>query len=265
MDTPSIRDFLAQHQETFENHESKYNILLGLSHRIRKARLKKGFRLFSFGSRPGAAALQMDGRNLVLGDLTPEECAKLASFYSDLDYPGVIGPDSVADWFVQSAGSAHFHAPTDMGIFELKGSPKKPPVPGNFERSDDIYRVVKWLTAFHEEVEGREFGARDKEDLRQRAEHSPFFFWMMDASPVAMAAIVREGKKGATIGAVYVPKEERGHRYGEAVVASVGDEILRRGKEFSSLYADMANPAANKIYERIGYQLLCHSKTYRRK
>lgn len=263
---PSIRDFLAEHQETFEKHESKFNILLGLAHRIRKSRKPEGFRLFTFG-RPGACALQMEGRNLVLGELNPEECARLASHYSDIEYPGVIGPDSVADWFVKGAGESHFHAAVDMGIFQLDGSPKRPPVPGRVERASDVYRLVKWLQAFHEEAEGKIFGARDKEDLRQRAEHSPFFFWRVEdePDPVAMAAIVREGSRGATIGAVYVPKESRGHRYGEAITAAVAEEILKRGKKFSSLYADLANPVSNKIYARIGYALVCHSKTFRKK
>ncbi len=264
MDTPSIREFLAEHQECFEKQEAKFNILLGLAQRIRKSRKAGGFRLFTFG-RPGACALQMEGRNLVLGELNPEDCAKLASHYSDISYPGVIGPDSVADWYVQSAGSAHFHEPVDMGIFELLAPPKKPPVPGSMERATDTYRIVKWLTAFHEEAEGKIFGARDKEDLRQRAEHSPFYFWVVDDEPVAMAAIVREGKRGATIGAVFVPQEERGHRYGEAITAAVAEEILKRGKKFSALYADLANPVSNKIYARIGYQFVCHSKTFRRK
>lgn len=264
METPSIREFLAAHQETFEKHESKFNILLGLAHRIRKARKADGFRLFSFG-RPGACALQLEGRNLVLGELDPEECAKLASHYSNLEYPGVIGPDLVADWFTQNAGAAHFHPPIDMGIFQLDGAPKKPPVPGRMTRATDIYRIVKWLTAFHEEAEGKVFGARDKEDLRSRAEHSPFYFWEQEEGPVAMAAIVREGSKGATIGAVYVPPDNRGNRYGEAITAAVAEEILRRGKKFSSLYADLANPVSGKIYARIGYQLVCHSKTYRKK
>lgn len=264
MDIPSIKDFLALHQDTFEKQESKFNILLGLAQRIRKSRRAEGFRLFSFG-RPGACALQLEGRNLVLGEIDPQECAKLASHYSNIEYPGVIGPDQVADWYVQNAGAEHFVAPIDMGIFQLDGAPKKPPVHGAFARATDTYRLVRWLQAFHEEAEGKVFGARDKEDLRQRAEHSPFYFWIVDDEPVAMAAIVREGKLGATIGAVYVPKESRGHRYGEAVTASVADEILRRGKKFSSLYADLANPVSQKIYSRIGYQLVCHSKTFRKK
>jgi GNAT superfamily N-acetyltransferase len=264
MDQPSIREFLATHQEAFEKQEAKFNILLGLSLKIRQGRLRRGFSLYSFG-RPGAAALQMEGRNLVLGDLSPEHCAKLASFYSNIPYPGVIGPDPVADWFAQSAGLSHFHPPTLMGIFQLDGSPKKPPVHGAFELAEDTYLVVKWLTAFHEEVEGREFGARDKDDLRKRAERGTFFFWEVEGEPVAMAAEVREGLRGAAIGAVYVPPEQRGHRYGEAVTAYLAESILKADKSFSYLYADLANPVSNKMYERIGYRLVCHSKTFRRK
>lgn len=264
MDTPKIRDFLALHQAYFESHESKFNILLGLSLHIRDKRLGKEARLFSFG-RPGAAALQMEGRNLVLGDLSPEDCAKLASHYSNLDYPGVHAPDAVGDWFVRSAGASHFHPAMDMGVFQLDGPPKKPPVPGFLERAKDIPLLVEWLTAFHREADGQGMGEREKQDMKLRAEHNPFYLWKYDGEPLAMASIVREGHKGATIGAVYVPPAQRGHRYGEAVTAGLAEEILRRGKKFSSLYADMANPVSNKIYARVGYKLIGHAKTIRRR
>ncbi len=262
MHMPSIKEFLAEHREHFEKHETKYNILLGLALQLRRKR--KGYRLFSFG-RPGACALQMHARNLVLGELSPEDCAKLASYYSNIEYPGVHAPDQVGDWFVQQAGFEHFEAPANMGIFELRSPPKKPPVPGHCKRANDTYLVVKWLCAFHEEIEKRVLSEQEKEHMRQRAEHSAFYFWLVEEEPVAMAAIVREGLISATIGAVFVPPGERGHRYGEAVTAFVAGEILKSGKAYSSLYADMTNPASNKIYARIGYQLLCHSKTFRKK
>jgi GNAT superfamily N-acetyltransferase len=262
MQTPSIREFLAEHQDFFEKHEAKFNILLGLALQVRKhPRLARTYRLFSFG-RPGAAALQAEGRNIVLGDLGPEDCAKLASHYSNLAYPGLVAPDQVGDWFVQAAGAGHFGPPVDQGIFQLDGRPKKPPAPGAHAPAADTYLVIKWLRAFHLEADGV---APEHDDLFQRAEHGRFFFWNVDGAAVAMAGVVREGLRGATIGAVYTLPVLRGHRFGEAVTAAVAEEILKGGKAFSSLYADLANPAALRIYERIGFRLVCHSKAYRKK
>lgn len=262
MHSPKVKDFLAEHQQFFEKQESKYNIILGLALQGLKRKAAGKMRLYSFG-RPGAAAVHTEGRNLVIGDLCPEECAKLASHFSDISYPGFIASDPTCDWFLSAAGAENFHVPVRQGIFQLDGPPKKPPVAGKLSVAEDTYLVVKWMSEFHDEVEGH--GAPSREHLKQRAGRSPFYFWLLGGEPVAMAGIVREGIKGSTIGAVFVPPEHRGHRYGEAITAAVAAEILKSGKAFSNLYADEANPISNKIYDRIGYRLLCGAKSFRRK
>lgn len=262
MDTPAIDRFLAEHREFLVHHETKFNVLLSLALRLEaNPRLQKSFRLFSFG-RAGAAALQEDQRNIVLGDLGPEDCAKLASFYSNVAYPGVLAPDHVGEWFVAAAGTENFHPPMSQAILQREGRAKMPPVPGGASRADDRYLLIKWLAAFHQEAEGLTL---DPEALYQRVEHGTFFFWNVDGEPVAMAAVVREGIEGATIGAVYTVPEHRGRRYGEAVTAAVAAHILESGKRFSNLYVDLANAAAQKIYARLGYQQVATSMAFRRK
>ena len=53
---------------------------------------------------------------------------------------------------------------------------------------------------------------------------------------------------------VYTPPDERGHGYATALVADLSRELLARGRRWCFLYADLANPSANRIYRAIGYR-----------
>jgi predicted GNAT family acetyltransferase len=56
------------------------------------------------------------------------------------------------------------------------------------------------------------------------------------------------------IGAVYTPPEARGRGYATALVAAVSQHLLDRGRAFTYLYTDLANPTSNSIYQKIGYR-----------
>jgi predicted GNAT family acetyltransferase len=46
-------------------------------------------------------------------------------------------------------------------------------------------------------------------------------------------------------------------------VAALSQLLLDRGRRFCALYADLANPTSNRIYERIGYEPVCDAVDYR--
>ncbi|MBA2569295.1 MAG: GNAT family N-acetyltransferase [Actinobacteria bacterium] len=62
---------------------------------------------------------------------------------------------------------------------------------------------------------------------------------------------------GIRIGPVYTPPELRGRGYASALVAKLSSSLLAGGRRFCFLYTDLANPASNKIYERLGYVRVC--------
>jgi predicted GNAT family acetyltransferase len=79
--------------------------------------------------------------------------------------------------------------------------------------------------------------------------------WERDGTPMAMAAVVGTTPNGVRIGAVYTPPAERGQGFGTAVTHAVTERALRQRKtRFAFLYADLANPTSNTIYQRIGYR-----------
>jgi predicted GNAT family acetyltransferase len=79
-----------------------------------------------------------------------------------------------------------------------------------------------------------------------------------DGGPVSFAAFGNPTPNGIRIGPVYTPPELRRRGYASALVAELSTRLLA-DRRFCFLYTDLANPTANKIYERIGYQRVCES------
>ena len=81
-----------------------------------------------------------------------------------------------------------------------------------------------------------------------------FIVWAVDAAPVSMAMLRAPAAGVSRIGPVFTPQAMRGHGYGSAVTAAAADLALRRGVTDVVLFADLANPTSNAIYQRIGFE-----------
>ncbi len=75
-----------------------------------------------------------------------------------------------------------------------------------------------------------------------------------DGKIVSMTAITRKTPRSGNISHVYTPPEERGRGYASALVADVSQRVLDSGKDYCTLYTDLANPTSNKIYQALGYR-----------
>ena len=71
--------------------------------------------------------------------------------------------------------------------------------------------------------------------------------------PVSMAGLSRPTTHGISINDVYTAPEFREKGYASSLVAHLSQYALDHGKEFCSLYTDLANPTSNSIYQKIGY------------
>lgn len=65
------------------------------------------------------------------------------------------------------------------------------------------------------------------------------------------------------IGPVYTPPHRRGHGYASALVAAASRRLLDAGAGQLYLYADLANPTANRIYTALGYRPRCDIAAFR--
>src|SRR4051812_43664883 len=53
------------------------------------------------------------------------------------------------------------------------------------------------------------------------------------------------------------PQHRRGHGYGSAVTAAACERAHRSGSADVVIFADVANPTSNAIYQNIGFESVC--------
>jgi GNAT superfamily N-acetyltransferase len=121
---------------------------------------------------------------------------------------------------------------------------------------DDRGLLVDWVELFFGETFGHPRNDRAGEkfvDTADRVDHR-ILLWSVDNAPVSMA-MLRAPAFGVTrIGPVFTPQTHRGHGYGSAVTAAAAELARRSGVDDVVLFADLANPVSNAIYQRIGFE-----------
>ena len=125
---------------------------------------------------------------------------------------------------------------------------------------DDHGQLVEWVELFFRET----FSQRDEAAGERFIDTSNrvgdrFVVWDVDGTPVSMAMLRAPAAGVSRIGPVFTPKDRRGHGYGSAVTAAASELAHRTGTPDVVLFADLANPVSNAIYQRIGFEPVADS------
>ena len=125
---------------------------------------------------------------------------------------------------------------------------------------DDRGLVVEWVGLFFDEAfsQVHNDGGEEFVDTANRVGHR-FVLWDIDGTPVSMAMLRVPAFGVSRIGPVFTPRDLRGHGYGSAVTAAAADLAHRNGTADVVLFADLANPVSNAIYQRIGFEAVVDS------
>jgi GNAT superfamily N-acetyltransferase len=119
----------------------------------------------------------------------------------------------------------------------------------------DLSVVMPWAAAFFEEAH-LDDPVEPGQVIRDRVRRRQLFIWD-DGRPVSMAAWASRTPHGVRINFVYTPPEYRRRGYASGCVAALTQQLLNEGLTFCCLYADVANPTSNRIYQTLGYQATC--------
>jgi GNAT superfamily N-acetyltransferase len=125
---------------------------------------------------------------------------------------------------------------------------------------DDRGQLVEWVELFFRET----FSQRDEAAAERFVDTANqvgdrFVVWDIDGTPVSMAMLRAPAADVSRIGPVFTPRDRRGHGYGSAVTAATAELAHRNGIADVVLFADLANPVSNAIYQRIGFEPVCDS------
>ena len=180
--------------------------------------------------------------------------------------PGVIGPKDVATSFARAwsrrTGSA-LKVSMDQMIYRLDRVNEIELSPGKLVLAthEHLDLVADWISAFSEVTHDR-LGRDDAlESARQKIAASSLYLWQ-DEAPVSMAWRARPTQHGIVVTGVYTPPACRNRGYATACVASLSRLLLGEGYGYCALYADLANPVSNHVYQKIGYRPVRESIVY---
>jgi predicted GNAT family acetyltransferase len=126
---------------------------------------------------------------------------------------------------------------------------------------DDRTLLVDWVERFFGETFGHQRNDTAGEEFVDAADRKGdrFVLWIVDGAPASMAMLRAPAAGVSRIGPVFTPRGRRGRGYGSAVTAAVADLARHSGVTDVVLFADLANPTSNAIYQRIGFEPVCDS------
>lgn len=257
----SQEEFLHYAVPELEKDEAENNLMLAVFGYMQSHPGRSDFYAFAGGR---AAALQMEGRNLLLSRMDGSVASALPPLLKGRKVDGVVGVDKSAELFCAAypAGFEKVMAQKVFRLLRLKEPSRTVSGSGSLLRRNEAELAEAWIRAFYEEADPRE--KIDGERIRRIVADRPVFIWREQGEAVAMAIIVGETKNGARIGAVYTPKDKRGRGFASAATHLATKSALEKGKRMCFLYTDAANPASNKIYRSLGYEEICFAEHWRR-
>ena len=219
--------------------------------------------LIQDGEQPVGAAMYTPPYDLFLTPVPDAEAATTALAETvaraGLAPSGVYGPVAVVKAFLAAwrrrTGQDGRIIGTDR-LYEIDSPPAGPDVTGAARpvTEADLELAAAWLHEFEVEVEHGPVTDDPQRIVRRRLARGHLLLWVSDDEPVSMAAISRPIAGAARIGAVFTPKEHRGKGFGSAVTAAATRQGFADGAERCLLYADLANPTSNHIYQAIGFR-----------
>ncbi len=130
---------------------------------------------------------------------------------------------------------------------------RPPPGQARTASAEDTALLLAWLDAFHAEAGPQ--GPNESDRLvSDRIGFGGLVLWERHGRPVSLAGRNRAAAGQVRIGPVYTPPELRGRGFGGAATVAITQAALDDGAEGVVLFTDLANPASNTLYQRLGYR-----------
>lgn len=201
--------------------------------------------------------------NAIPGDPAALSAAVLLADYlrkERIKIQGVNASKTLCNAFFSAYGGS-YRVRAGMDIMVLKELIEPPVVSAAVRKAvpGDLETVTDWACAFHAEALREELEpGKTREKFSGMIQNGQVYLMeTKDGTPVSMAAAANRAlPHGVGISWVYTPPEHRGRGYCQNTVAALCREKLREGYDYCTLFVDKANPISNRVYEKIGFQIV---------
>ncbi|AJC54952.1 acetyltransferase [Streptomyces sp. 769] len=274
--TEDLDDFLARAGDFLRSRPALHTVPLTVTETLR-TRGADAFGteapIFGWLDRAGevrAAFFRTPPRRLVLTPLTPDEADSLAAHLAGLSplLPGVTADHDTATVFAEAwerRTGATLALHERERLYRLGTLTPPEPLPEGRSRvagQHDREQLIVWYREFVEDI-----GAIASADASSWAETriacGRVTFWeAADGTPVSMAGVTPMVAGQIRVAPVYTPVHLRGRGYAGAATVEVSRAALAAGAADILLFADLANPTSNSLYQRIGYRPIADFAVY---
>ncbi len=267
-------EFYKRARHLLEQKPVLYAQMLSIVHSIQQnpnsygERLPYGFLVMDEHGQTMSAALRTAPFPLMVTEMSQEAAAALALKLEELDQelPGVVGPASdswkLAKFF--SNGSRIPELRLHMKLYCLKTVDHVWRNDSRLRRceSDDLEHLYPWVCQFADDC-GLPQGAPAYNRVEEMVKRGEYFYWEQSQGPVSLLRRnLDEDTASARIGSVYTPIDWRGNGFGTDGTAALTQQCLNEGAKYVTLLADMKNPTANGIYQKVGYRPVSDMKLF---
>lgn len=201
-------------------------------------------------------------RRLNLTPLIPEEADALAAHLAGLGrpLPGVSADHDTATAFAEAWQRHTGATPTlyeRQRLYRLGTLTPSEPLPegrGRVAGERDREQLMIWYSEFVAAI--GEVASTDASSWADtRITYGRVTFWETpNGTPVSMAGVTPMVAGQIRVAPVYTPAHLRGRGYAGAATVEVSRTALAAGAAEVLLFADLANPTSNNLYQRIGYR-----------
>jgi RimJ/RimL family protein N-acetyltransferase len=209
-----------------------------------------------------AAFFRSPPHRLNLTPLTPEEADALAAHWVGLDrpLPGVSADHDTATafgeaWQRHTGATPTLHERQRLYRLGTLTPPQPPPDGrGRVAGEQDREQLMLWHREFAAAIGGVTSTDTGSWADARIASGRVTFWETPDGTPVSMAGVSPTVAGQIRVAPVYTPAHLRGRGYAGAATIEVSRAALAAGAAHVLLFADLANPTSNGLYQRLGYR-----------
>lgn len=279
--TSNATEFLARMQPLLLKEEARYGLMLGIAITVERqpeyySQHPPYFAIAEDAEGVAAAAVMTPPHGLIVYSEQTDSAPGLTAIANTLanagwSLPSANGPEPVCTYFASIwAEIAGVNAEVGIRerVFELREV--IPPIYSLGQLRQATFADVDLLSQWYMEFKAEAFPVGDNSDtteargrIEDKVEQGALYIWQdQDGEAVSFSGTSRPTPTGIAIGPVYTPPQFRGKGYASSCVAQLSQLLLDQGRQFCTLFTDLANPTSNHIYQSIGYRAVCDYTVY---